>query len=94
LEPSSKDEYREEGRGSYNYWTETKRTKTPNTTFSDKTLDIFPIPNFLPNTKKEMLRELLVQTHRSLGDNKLTLGTGKLGSNAWRFIDLKRHSIF
>jgi hypothetical protein len=40
LEPSSKDEYREERRGSYSYWTATKRTKTPNTTFSDKTLDI------------------------------------------------------
>jgi hypothetical protein len=39
LGPSPRDEYWEVGRISYRYWTGTKSTKTPNTTFLDKILD-------------------------------------------------------
>jgi hypothetical protein len=43
--------------------------------------------------KKKCLGSHWIKPHRSLGCNKLTLGTSKLGPKAQRLLDLNRHRI-
>jgi hypothetical protein len=89
-ESPSKDECREEGRGSYRYWTGTKSTKTPNTTFPDKTVDTMESQL---GAQYQGRNDQGVTGSNPMGCNKLTLDTSNMGSKAWRLTGLKRHSI-